>query len=55
MAQAQRLDSLRQKHHALQDQISRHEKSSYINTQELRKLKLQKLKLKEEIDQLQSA
>jgi hypothetical protein len=50
MVSNERLESLKTKHATIEAQISEIEKSAFIDTQEVRKLKLEKLKLKEEME-----
>lgn len=50
MTSPQRLESLQQKHTDLEGLISQCEKAPYVDTEKLKELKRDKLKLKEEIE-----
>ena len=54
-AQQKHIEALRAKHAALESRIHEEQKFPAANTAVLRELKLQKLRLKEEIEQEQSA
>ena len=52
MISPERLQSLQTKHAHIETVIAELEKSAFIDTQEVRRLKLEKLKIKEEMETL---
>lgn len=55
MISHQRLQSLQTKHAHIETVIAELEKSAFVDTQEVRRLKLEKLKIKEEMETLNTA